>query len=371
MTEDDRAWVEVDLDKIRRNVQRIQRFVGSNREIMAVVKADAYGHGFLASAAAAASAGATWLGVATVTEAEQLLQHGLTGPICLLCPFAPAQAKRICSAPIVPTIGDISQLELLAEHPRPRLMPIHLEIDTGMGRSGSLPHHVVALYRRAMELGFDPQGISTHFSDPIGASDPNLNREQQQNFDIAWLALQQAGAKFRWVHLNASGAIVSLKHSYGNLVRPGLLTFGIQPDAHKLVPEIEAAMSVFARVATVRSLPSGHPISYGGTHRLTRDSSVATVLIGYGDGYPRRLSNKGEVVIRGSRCPILGAVCMDQIVVDVTGAPSVSPGDTATCVGTDGSQEITFNEISRLIGTTVHEVPTTLTSRLPRVYINH
>ncbi len=370
MTDDDRAWIEVDLQKIRRNVQLVQQFVGDRREIMAVVKADAYGHGMIASAKAACDGGATWLGVATVTEAEQLQHHGISKPICLLCPFAPAQANRICSSAIVPTIGDASQLDLLASHNRPQQMPIHLEIDTGMGRSGSLPQHAVAIYRRAVELGFHPQGISTHFSDPTGATDPQLNYEQQRNFELAWLALQEAGAIFRWVHLNASGAIVSLQHQYGNLVRPGLLTFGIQPDTHKLVPEIQAAMTVNARVATVRSLPSGHPISYGGTHRLSHDSKVATVLIGYGDGYPRRLSNKGQVIIHGSRCTILGAVCMDQIVVDVTDVPGVKPGDTATCIGRNGNQEITANEIAKVIGTTVHEIPTTLTSRLPRLYVN-
>ena len=371
MAADDRAWVEVDLQCISTNVVRVRQFIGANREIMAVVKADGYGHGMAASAQAAVKGGATWLGVATVDEAALLAPLNLKCPICLLCPFAPGQAEIIGQGVVIPTIGDVEQLETLKRHPCKPNLPIHLEIDTGMGRSGSLPQYAVALHRRALELGFLPQGLSTHYSDPIGASDATLNPTQQVMFQQAYQALQAAGAKFPWIHLDASGAIVSLDDDMGNLVRPGLLIYGIQPDTNNPVQQIAPAMSVYARVATVRTLPAGHPISYGGIHRLTRESRLATVLIGYGDGYPRRLSNKGQVILGGHRAHILGAVCMDQIVVDVTDLPYVKPGDVACCLGGPGSDKITANEIAATIATTVHEIPTTLTNRLPRKYVNH
>ena len=373
-----RAWAEIDLDAVRSNVREALSLLGPNRNLLAVVKADAYGHGILQTSLAAAEAGAKWLGVATATEGINLRKAGVAAAIALICAPCPTdlEAEAILENNLVPAIGDKFVLKALARATSKLRMPrfsasVHLEIDTGCGRSGFLPEEAVAAWRFATELGLKINGLATHFADADG-SEEDYTLEQWKKFAWTRRQLESAGANFEWIHAGNSAATLRIPTLDCNLVRPGLLLYGISPPlpgGSPLTLKLQPALSLKARVATVRNLPAGHNISYGLTCALTRPSRVATVLIGYGDGYPRRLSNQGEMLVQGRRVPILGRVCMDQTMIDATDLPEVFPGEIATCIGEDGKEKIIVEEIARKIGTTDHEITTMLTSRLPRVYV--
>ena len=418
-----RAHLEIDLNNLYHNARNVTAWIGPAAHLMAVVKADAYGHGLLPVAQTALAAGARWLGVATVAEGIALREAGLSASICLLCPFAPDEANAVLEFGLTPQVGDAQLLEALClassrqrsstnfnpkfnsdfisktktQLQRSKQPEVHLDIDTGIGRSGIQPANAVALWRQAVAAGFHASGVSTHFADADNL-DSSLNIIQENDFAALLSELQQAGARFDWIHTNNSPATLRRFTPAGNLVRPGLLLYGISPlpwhdkdennaasipadqplsDLSGLpfssnpsgLPDLSPVLTLKATVATVRALPCGHPISYGATVHLARPSRVATVLIGYGDGYPRRLSNNGEMLIRGQRVPILGRVCMDQTVVDVTDVPDVFAGDEAVCIGVQGNEHITVEEIAFRIETTPHEITTCLTARLPRIYL--
>lgn len=373
---DSRAWIEIDLDAIRTNVALLSAQAAPHSRLMAVVKADAYGHGLIPVAQAMLEAGAAWLGVATVEEGASLRQSGVRAPIALLCPQPPQEADSILAWGLTACVGDAVLLEALArawrrqrsEVPAPE---IHLDIETGMGRSGVLPEQAVDVWRSAVSAGLHVTGLCTHFADADGA-DETLTREQWALFETAHAALRQAGARFEFLHSHNSAATLRLPNIATTLVRPGLILYGVLPslpvDASAL-PTLHPALTLKARVAAVRELPAGHNVSYGATHRLRRPSRVATVLIGYGDGYPRRLSDRGWILVRGRRAPILGRVCMDQTVVDVTDIPGVEAGDEAVCIGRQGEEQIRVEQIAAQMETIEHEITTCLTSRLPRAYV--
>ncbi len=373
-----RAWAEIDLDAVRSNVSEALSMLGQDRNLLAVVKADAYGHGILQTSKAAIAGGAKWLGVATAAEGVNLREAGVVAPIALICAPCPtdSEAVAILENNLVPAIGDRFILQALARAAAKLRMPfsaacVHLELDTGCGRSGFLPEEAVEAWRFATEQGLRINGFATHFADADG-SEEDFTLEQWNKFARTRRCLESAGASFEWIHAGNSAATLRIPTLDCNLVRPGLLLYGISPTlpgGSPLELKLRPALSLKARVATVRNLPEGHNISYGLTCALARPSRVATVLIGYGDGYPRRLSNLGEMLVQGRRVPILGRVCMDQTMVDVTDLPEVFPGEIATCIGEDGKEKITVEEIARKIGTTDHEITTALTSRLPRVYV--
>jgi alanine racemase len=370
---DARAWIEVDLGAIRANMAQLHALPGlRNSAVMAVLKADAYGHGLVPVAQTAVEAGAAWLGVAAVAEGVELRQAGLQEPILLLCALAPGEATTLLRHGLVASVGDAATRDSLAAAARAlglQAAPaVHLEIDTGIGRAGVLPEEAVPFWRETVAAGLRVTGLMTHLSDADG--DAELTLAQQSAFQAVRCALEEAGAQFEHVHLNNSAGALRPGAIGSTMFRPGMLLYGIQPSLPGHTPlTLLPAMSVKARVGAVRSLPTGHPISYGATHRLTRPSRVATVLLGYGDGYPRRLSNCGSVLLHGRRAPILGRVCMDQTVVDVTDLPGVEPGEVAVCLGAQGAERITVEEIAALLATTEHEITTCLTARLPRVFL--
>jgi alanine racemase len=375
-----RAWIEVDLNTIRANVDAIQKWIGPAQRIMTVVKADAYGHGLVPVAQTALEAGARWLGVATVEEGVTLREAGVSAPVCLLCPCALDEVSLLVEYGLTATIGDVATLDALGKTASKAAISafsaisaisragvqIHLDIDTGIGRSGAQPSDAVGLWQRAVRAGLRVTGVATHFSDADNP-DETLTGLQEIAFVQTLDALRHAGARFDWIHADNSPATLRCACPSANLVRPGLLLYGIAPFP-SMPPLFHPALALKARIATVRELSQGHPISYGATVRLTRPSRVATALIGYGDGYPRRLSNRGHMLVRGQRAPILGRVCMDQTVIDVTDIPEASAGDIAVCIGAQGAESLTVEEIALLIDTTPHEITTCLTARLPRLY---
>lgn len=368
-----RTWAEVDLAVIRGNVTALRTHVGLRVEVMPVVKANAYGHGLLPVARACVSAGAAWLGVATIEEALAVRRERPTTGICLLAPFCPEDAEAIVVNHITPLVGDLDAARILSAVALKlrSVARFHIEIDTGMGRSGCIPDLVPRLMATIARLpAVAVTGCATHF--PSAEENPEQTRDALQLLLRMRSQIEDPASPLRPTHCANSAAALLYPDTHLDLVRPGLLTYGIKPDTKQAAPDIglAPALSWKARVCQVRSVPVGWPIGYGQTCRVGQDSRIASVAVGYGDGYPRELSNKGYVLIAGRRAPILGRVNMDSVVADVTRIPEASIGTIAVLIGSQGAEEITVLDLARLAGTTPHEITTRITERVARVFRN-
>lgn len=369
----DRAWAEINLSALRSNLHTLRQL--GHHEVMGVVKANAYGHGLAEVAMALQKEKVSWFGIARASEGITLRQAGVTANILMLCPATPSEFKDLIKHKITPVLGDKHAIKLFASLVPDAHYPIHLDIETGMGRSGILPDEAVEQWRVARSLGLEVEGICSHYHS-ADSNDITETFKQKEIFEEVYSDLKYAGAEFGCVHMDNSASLIGNMSTYiTTMVRPGLLLYGISPPNSK-GPEMEPVFSLRAKVGSVRSLPKGHSISYGATHVLSRDSTVATVMIGYGDGYPRRLSNKGSVLLHGCRVPILGRICMDQCVVDVTDITNslmgkqVQVDDVATLLGRDGEEHIRVEEIASLMETTEHEFTTSISPILPRIYFD-
>lgn len=380
-----RAWAEISRSALLSNIRALQSRLGSGGQtrLLAVVKADAYGHGIALVAPLCFGVGVTDFGVATVDEGISL--RGLLpaeAAIYLLAAALPADAPTIAAYRLTALVGDLSPARALSKAGAQQKSPVHvhLEIDTGIGRAGVSVSEATALFSAMQALPFVRMtGIATHFA--AADEDPEDARQQDALFRQALCRLD-IEAKGLLVHASNSPAMLALGDAarYG-LVRPGLLLYGIEPvpgmfasakdDAQDIL-DLRPVMSLRARVLLCRRLPPGATISYGRTYTVPPGGGLyATVGIGYGDGYPRRLgSGVGHVLLAGQAAPICGRVCMDQLVVDVSHIPTVQPGDIATLIGTDTGQQITAGQIAQWIQTTPHEISTCLTARVPRLLIS-
>ena len=380
-----RTWAEVDLAQAERNAVTLRRLVGP-AEVMAVVKADAYGHGAASLAGAFARAGITRFGVASLAEALALRQAGVGHDIHVLSPFLPEEADALVRADVIPMVSSGDQWWSLVRAARDAPLPARcfLKVDTGMGRSGCLPDEARALWATAREA---PQvrvtGIATHFSS-ADEPDPAPSEAQAKAFHAFLRSLdglsepQEDGRGEHGVWLSSANSPATLRFPLGEtgpgvrgvLVRAGLLLYGIEPFRGALDGTgLEPVLSWKARVTLLRDLPAGATVGYGRTHTLARPSRVATLAAGYADGLSRRLSNNGDVVLlRGRRLPLLGRVSMDQCQVDVTDAPEVEVGDIATLIGTDGGETQTVLDLAERIDTTPHEPTCALSNRVARIY---
>jgi alanine racemase len=369
-----RCWAEIDLAALERNLRLIRASLPAHIRYVAVVKADAYGHGLQQVAGRLMHAGADLFGVANITEAAQLRELGPGWPILLLSPLLPEEDRFVAEydlAATVSTSDEVSRLDR-AGHTAGKPIQVHLKVDTGMGRLGVWHEEAAALVRLiSASSGLRLAGIFTHFASPD--DDPAFTEEQRRRF-LAVLAasgLDKAPPQGLLVHADNSAGLETMPGSSPfNAVRVGLLQFGVLPHPGSFLAQVrtEPVFSFRTRVGIVKRLPSGTSVSYGRTRRLTRDSTVAVLCAGYGDGIPRSVSNKASVLIRGVRCPVLGRVTMDQTVVDVTGIEGVSSGDDAVLVGRQGGDEISVVEFSRWADTIPWETLCSVTKRVPRVY---
>jgi alanine racemase len=368
---EDRVVAEIDLGIIRHNIAELRTHVGIRVDVVAVVKADAYGHGAAEVARVAHEAGVEWFGVATVEEGLALRKVTPRANIAVFTPFAHSDAEDIVLHRLVPFVGDLESAQVLshAAHKVRGGAKIHLDIDTGMGRSGLLPEHAGKVAGNIARMSsILVTGLCTHF--PSADDDAEFTMQQLSTFMRTAAAVRATDTALPHLHCANSAALLQYPATRLNMVRPGLLVYGIIPSVSDGValPALEPALTLRARIGQIRSLPAGHTISYGRTHTLKRPSRVATLNVGYGDGYPRALGNRGHVLIDGKRAPILGRVCMDMTVVDVTDVPRVEVGQPATLIGAEGLQRITVEEIARLTGATEHDVILRLTQRVRRVY---
>ena len=367
-----RCWAEIDLAALERNLRHIRASLPPHMRYVAVVKADAYGHGLHQVAARLMHAGADLFAVATLAEAAALRELGPGWPILLLSPLIPEEDRFIIRHDVAVTVSSLAEVArfeaVAAAADQP--VTVHLKIDTGMGRAGVWHEEADAVYTAIVAAPhLNLAGIYTHYSS--SDDDPAFTREQRDRFRRALGGFTGLDTNQMLIHADNSGGLETIERAGPfNAVRIGLLQFGVLPRRGTLLADVDPdpVFSFHTRVGLVKKLPAGTAISYGQTYRLSRPSRVAILTAGYGDGITRTLSNRGEVLIRGQRCPIIGRVTMDQTMVDVTDSPEVIPGDRVTLIGRDGEAEIGVAEFSEWANTIPWETLCSVTKRVPRIY---
>ncbi len=366
-----RSVAEIDLAAIAHNVSVLRQRVGPDRPLCAVVKADGYGHGALTVAIAALGAGATWLAVAQPEEGAVLRAGGLDGPILLLSePLDGTECALVAANDLRPTVYSAEMIDALAALGTP--LRVHLKVDTGMGRVGAAPSEVAGLVRRIEgHRTLRLEGLWTHLAVADEPADP-FTGEQLDRFAAVRADLSRAGTRVPLLHATNSAACLTRPDSWFDLVRAGIAMYGVAPSAPIAEAEpvsrgLRAALRWRSTVSLVKRVPAGAGVSYGQRHRLTRDTLVATVPVGYADGLSRRWGDAGGVVlISGVRCPILPPVTMDQVLVDAGPAGSVSRGAEVVLLGSQGGERIDAAEVAEACDTIPYEVLTAIGPRVAR-----
>ena len=349
----------VDLDAIRANVRALLGCLAPGVGLMAVVKANGYGHGAVPAARAALEAGARWLGVAHVEEGLALRRAGIGAPVLVLVPPPPEDLDGALAAELSLTVCSREHAEAAAARARAagRMARLHLKVDTGMGRLGADPAGAQELVRAIRALpGATLEGLFSHFA-TADESDLSFARSQMEAFRALTGGLTAAGLRPAVCHMANTAAILNLPGCHFDLVRAGIGVYGIYPSPH--VPRTVAlrpALSWTTRIAFIKEVAPGTPISYGRTYVTQGARRIAALPVGYGDGYPRLLSNRGRVLVRGRRVPVVGRVCMNLTLVDVTEVPGVREGDEAVLLGRQGDEEITAEDLAALARTIPYEI---------------
>jgi alanine racemase len=373
-TEIYRTWVEVGFDALRNNLAWIRHRVGPRMKILAVVKADAYGHGLPQIAGALMHGGVDIFGVATIHEALSVRAVGAGWPVLMLGASLPAEVEAAVRHNIMPTLSSLDEARRFQREAarQQKTLAVHVKVDTGMGRLGFWHEEAAGPIRRIAAMpALQLQGLYTHF--PSAEDDVAFSLEQVERFRAV---VRQAGVRIPLRHADNSAGVLNLRagrqraDSLFNVVRPGLMMYGIVPPGLPPAPQLQPTLSFKTRVILVKRIAAGRSVSYGRTFVAQQPMRVAIVGAGYGDGYSRDLSNRGEVLIRGHRCPVLGRVTMDQTIVDASDAPfrDLRAGEEVVLVGKQGGDCITAVELAARAGTIPWEAMTAITKRVPRVY---
>lgn len=370
-----RAWAEINLDHIEHNVKEIAKRVGKMTEIMAAVKADAYGHGIFETVPTMLESGVSRLAVSMLDEAIQLREIGIKVPILVLSYTDPVRAEEIIQYNITQTIfsHDLAQALSKAAVKMNREARIHIKVDTGMSRVGfSTGYSAVKDVVEISKLpGIVIEGLFSHFS-TADEADRTYTMLQYERFESIVQELHRIGIIIPVKHIGNSGAILQYPNLSMDMVRPGIILYGLYPsnEVDRNVIDLKPAMSFKAKVIMVKEIEPGVPVSYGNTFVTQRKTRLATVPIGYADGYSRLLSNRGRMLIHGEYAPVVGRICMDQCMVDVTDIPGdVKTGDEVVIFGRQGEREISVDEVAELSQTINYEVVCLIGKRIPRVYI--
>jgi alanine racemase len=366
-----RSWVEVNLDHFIANLKEIKRLIGPKTDFMPAIKADAYGHGAIEISRAALQNGAKMLGVANADEGVQLRISGIEAPIVILGPSTATEIEQIIKYNITPSVSDLSFAKKLnrALAKSGRKIPVHIEVDTGMGRGGTMHTEALDLVKKTSKLThIRMEGIFSHL-----ASSEKLisdNDKQWRLFSDLLADIERAGIEIPIRHMDNSGAILNYPDFKLNMVRPGLMTYGIYPGPDtESKARLAPVMSFKTNVILLKDFPAGCGIGYNSTFVTSRPARIATIPVGYGDGYAVILSNQGEALIRGKRAPIVGRVSMDMCTVDVTHIPECRTGDEVVLLGKQGREFISAGEIAAKAQTISYEVVCALGKRAPRVFI--
>ncbi|MBI4715565.1 MAG: alanine racemase [Nitrospirae bacterium] len=363
------ATAEVDLNALRHNLEWIRGQIPAGCRILAVVKANAYGHGAIPVSLELAGAGVEMLGVALVEEGMALREAGIGVPILVMGGIFEEQVPEILRYGLIPVLYRLPLAEslhraVLASGGAP--VPVHLKIDTGMGRLGLRPEEVEGFVEAVFRLeGVRLEGIMTHFSE-ADLADKSFADEQIALFRRVCDTLESRGLRLLR-HLANSAAVTDLPESHFDMVRPGLMLYGYHPSRTDL--PLLPILTLKTRIAHLKQVPEGTPISYGRTFVTKRESRIATLPVGYADGFARNLSNRGEVLVRGRRAPVVGRVCMDMTMVDVTQAPDAVPGDEVVLIGRQGKEEISAHDVAARAETVCYEILSRIGPRVERIHV--
>ena len=360
------VWLEINLSNLAYNLGLIRKKIAPKTAIVAMVKQNAYGHGLIPSAKVFIKEGAHFLGVASLEEAVKLREAGIKTPILVLSAVPKKYASVFVRYRIIPVIADFDFAFSLNKAAGTKPFPVHVKVDTGMGRLGQWHKEAFGLFYQLRKLTFlKIEGILTHF--PVADTDKEFTNKQVSDFNRLIKSLQKEGFKFKYIHCANSAAIFKHSNSYFNMVRPGLSLYGVSPFANIKLP-LKPALSFKTRIIFIKDVPAGCGISYGRTFIAKKKMRIGVLAVGYADGYPWRLSNKAEVIIKGKLCPIVGRVCMDHTMVDLSSVKEVEVGEEAVLIGKSKNSAITAAYLAKLAGTISYEILTGLSCHLPRVY---
>ena len=380
------VWAEVDLNAIASNVRELRRVTNMNARLMVAVKANAYGHGAVTVSRHALANGADALGVARLAEGVSLREAGISAPILVFGYTDADSAEELMRWDLTQTVYDLGNAMALSEkgHQAGTKIKVHLKLDTGMGRLGMLlnrglgsPEGIPADEDTVKDItamerlpGLEMEGIMTHFASSDSADKTYAERQFQIFMDFIQ-RLRRAGVEFAVRHAANSGAIIDLPQTHLDMVRAGISLYGLNPsdevdlNAIHLIP----AMSLKAKIVHLKTVPAGYHISYGMTHTTKRQTCIATVPIGYADGYSRLLSNQGQMLVHGRRAPIVGRVCMDLTMLDVGRIDGVALEDEVVAFGRQADAELSADELAATLDTINYEIVSSITARVPRIYI--
>ncbi|MCW7753199.1 alanine racemase [Desulfobotulus sp. H1] len=370
------VWAEISLEAIAHNIRTLRKATSPQASLMAVVKADGYGHGAAQVARTALACGAASLGVARMEEGIALRTAGFAAPILVFGPCLSSHIKDMIRYRLTPSVYSTDDALRISETAMTtgKVLPVHIKMDTGMGRLGftgqSLSAPAATLRKLAALPGLRIQGIYTHLA-TADQPDKGFALTQLRLFSNLLHQLETEGLRPPIAHAANSAALISLPESHYDMVRPGIAMYGIQPASSmdKEVFPLKPALSLKTKIVQMKTVPAGFSISYGRTWTARKPSSIATIACGYGDGFPRLLSNTAEVLVAGHRAPLRGRICMDLSMIDVSGIPHVRPGDTVTLIGRDGREEILAENLADTMGTIAYEIVTGLMPRVPRVIL--
>ena len=367
------TWAEVDLDAVRYNLEQTKKLVGEETSVLVVVKGNAYGHGIFEVSETLKDIGVDFLGVATLDEALYLRERGINVPVLILGSVLQHELEPAIKNNITLTLCDIELAKALNQIASQlnKIPNVHIKIDTGMGRIGVWHEEAFDFVKEVAGLkNIFIEGIYTHFS--IAGRDKFFTTYQIDSFTTLLQRLRRAGIEISRCHAANSLATVSLKKSHLNLVRPGIIIYGMYPKknfSRKL--HLKPALSLKTRVVFLKKTPAGRSISYGRTYITQKSTVIATLPIGYADGYGRILSNKAKVLVKGQRAPVVGKVTMDQTMIDVGHIEGIKLGDEVVLIGRQGDNEIRCEELARVAGTIPYEIVCSITNRVPRIYKNY
>ena len=363
----------VDHHALRWNLRQIREKVGSKVKILAMVKANAYGHGAAAIAKTLAEAGADAFGVATLEEGIELRHCGIRTPVLVLAGAYSDQLADFLAHSLTPAVHDLGRLKALEESVKKRgtTLNVHLKIDTGMGRLGLVAAECDSWIGELKKLrALNIEGVFSHFSHAESV-EGDYTRKQLEIFNLIVARLRTENIRPDLVHLANSAATITLPPAYFEMVRPGIMLYGIYPSPAMAADiSLKPVLEWKTKILQLKKVPVGSSISYGETFIAKRESDIATLPIGYADGYPRLLSNRGEVLVGGQRASVAGRVCMELTMVDVTDIRNVKQGDEVVLLGRQGDAEISADQIAAWANTISYEILTSISARVPRIHQN-
>ncbi len=360
----------INLDSIRHNVKQHQNVIGSNKKLMAVVKANGYGHGAIPILRAAVKQGVTWAGVSSAEEAIQLRKAGIKLPVLLMGGWYPEAVPTFLEHNITPSLYSLQQAELLNNYAlqQDETIEVHLKLETGMGRLGFSEHQLSNFFKKLGSLNnIKIAGVFSHLSS-ADEQTTDFTNKQLETFKKRVEQLKQF-TDLKWIHIANSAGTSTVNDGISNLYRLGISMYG-QPTSDHISRKLnlKEAITWKTAIAHLQQYPKGYPIGYNRTFHTKKDSTIATVCVGYADGYSRLLSNKGVVLVRGQRVPIVGRVCMDMFMIDVTEVENVSLYDEVMLIGKQGKEYISATEMASWLHTINYEVVCNISSRVPRHY---